>query len=93
MCHSDTLMQFESVLKSELSNYLNIWHGTRNNSRCFSYRVAVVERVTELLQSVEVLDVVFSLVGRVRYPGVQLLPRLEARERCKQGELLRCGMI
>ena len=75
MCHiTDTLMQFESVLKSALFNHVNNWHGTSAGSRGFSHRVAVVQRVTELLQRVQVLDVVFGLVSRVRYPRVQLLP-------------------
>lgn len=42
----------------------------------FSYRVTVVERVTKLLQAVEVLDIVFGLVGCISDPGVQFPPRL-----------------
>ncbi len=40
----------------------------------FSYRVTVVERVTKLLQTVEVLDIVFGLVGCISYPCVQFPP-------------------
>lgn len=43
----------------------------------FSYRVTVVERVTKLLQAVEVLDIVFGLVGCISDPGVQFPPRLD----------------
>lgn len=43
---------------------------------CFSYRITVVQRVTKLLQAVEVLDIVLGLVGCISDPGVQFSPRL-----------------
>lgn len=44
----------------------------------FSYRVTVVERVTKFLQAVEVLDIVFGLVGCISDSGVQFPPRLDS---------------
>ena len=46
-----------------------------------THRVTVVQRVAELLQGIQVLDVVFSLVGVVCDAPVQLLPQLQETER------------
>lgn len=43
----------------------------------FSYRVTVVEWVTEPLQAVEVLDIIFGFIGCVRDPCVQFPPWLD----------------
>ena len=45
-----------------------------------THRVTVVERVAELLQGIQVLHVVFSLVGVVCDAPVQLLPQLQETE-------------
>ena len=46
-----------------------------------TYGVAVVERVTELLQGVQVFHVILGFVRVVRDPPVELLPRLENTRR------------
>lgn len=46
----------------------------RRDEKYFSYRVTVVERIKKLIQTVEVLDIFFGLVGCISNPGVQFSP-------------------
>lgn len=54
--------------------YHSIYLSTFKEMKAFSYRVTVIKRVTKLLQTVQVLDIVFGLVGCISNPGVQLPP-------------------
>lgn len=71
------LVCFECGRPLYLSIYLSIYLSTFKEMKAFSYRVTVVKRVTKLLQTVQVLDIVFGLVGCISNPGVQLPPWLD----------------
>ena len=48
-----------------------------------TYWIAVVKRFTVFLQSVEKLDIVFCLIGKVSDGHILLLPRLKERKKKK----------
>ena len=77
--HSNGIDQSRNGIQHRHLNNISIHKASLLSKGNHTYWVAVVERFTVFLQSVEKLDIIFCLIGEVSDSHVLLLPRLKER--------------